>query len=137
MNVISQSSIKIVLTYSVKGYILHLLTLLHTTLIFQWDIRRFRERWSRHITMPCSLDSRPPRIVRTSVRPSGTGVVTALSSVLPQRRVHWARSTRLKAHRWAPHRAVTYMTVSCNIVLFVIWPSFLPICMIFSATSPS
>lgn len=102
----------------------------------QVDIRRFRGRWSRPTTTPCSQGSRPPGTVRTSVRRSGTGAVTALSSALHQKRVHWVRYTRLRGHRWAPLRAVTCMTVSCMFCLLIAL-SYLPICILLNATSPS
>lgn len=92
----------------------------------QVDIRRFRGRWSRPTTTPCSQGSRPPGTVRTSVRRSGTGAVTALSSALHQKRVHWVRYTRLRGHRWAPLRAVTCMTVSCMFCLFIVNCIILP-----------
>lgn len=102
----------------------------------QVDIRRFRGRWSRPTTTPCSQGSRPPGTVRTSVRRSGTGAVTALSSAPRRRRVHWVRYTRLRGHRWAPLRAVTCMTVSCMFCLLIAL-SYLPICILLNATSPS
>lgn len=94
--------------------------------VLQVDIRRFRGRWSRPTTTPCSQGSRPPGTVRTSVRRSGTGAVTALSSALHQKRVHWVRYTRLRGHRWAPLRAVTCMTVSCMFCLLIVNCIILP-----------